>query len=179
MKEYTYKQLVDIEQLRHLLESHHNLTGMAYALFDPDENVLISVGCKDICERYHLVNSVSCVHCHENNAYVKSHLHDFQGDFLEYRCKNGMVGIAVPLIIGGKQMATMFTGHFFYDDDPLDKEFFLTQAWALGFDPESYLQALDDVPVFSREYVRDNVLFLRNLMNLLADKVCGVRKGPS
>jgi len=170
MTKYAFTQLVDIEQLRHLLESHHNLTGMAYGLFDTDENNLIAVGRQDICVQYHRVNPVSCWYCHESDTHIKVHLRNFQGDFLEYRCKNGMIDIAIPIIIDGTHMATLFTGHFFYDDDLPDKEFFLTQAWALGFDPDGYLDALDDVPVFSREYVRKNVLFLRNMVNLLAEK---------
>jgi hypothetical protein len=162
----SFKLLLDIGLVRHLLESHHNITGMTYGVYDTDENNLIEVGLQDICVHYHRGNPICCPSCCDF-AHIKAHLHNFHGDFLECRCKNGMIDIAIPIIIDGTHMVTLFTGHFFYDDALPDKEFFLTQAWALGFDPEGYLAALDDVPVFSREYVRKNVLFLRNMMNVL------------
>jgi hypothetical protein len=47
MTDYTFNQLIDSEQVRQLLESHHRLSGMAYGLFDTDENNLIAVGWQD------------------------------------------------------------------------------------------------------------------------------------
>ncbi|MDD1668116.1 MAG: PAS domain S-box protein, partial [Methanomicrobiales archaeon] len=170
MSDYTFDQLVDITQVRQLLESHHRLSGMAYGLFDADENNLIAVGWQDICVRFHRVNPVTSVRCRESDAFIKANLYDFTGEFLEYRCKNGMIDIAMPIIIDGRHLATFFTGQFFYDDDPPDREYFIVQAGRLGFDREEYLNALERVPVFSREHIRGNVLFLHNMVQILAEK---------
>lgn len=172
MSSYTFNQLVDVTQVRQLLESHHGLSGMAYGLFDTDENNLIAVGWQDICVRFHRVNPVSCARCRESDAYIKNHLHDFEGDLLEYRCKNGMIDIAMPIIIDGEHMATFFSGQFFYDDDRPVPEYYLMQAETLGFDLEDYLKALERVPVLSREHVRRNMLFLRDMVDVLAR--CGL-----
>jgi len=56
---YTIEQLVDLTQVRQLLESHHRLSGMAYGLFDSNENNLIAVGWQDICTRFHRVHPVT------------------------------------------------------------------------------------------------------------------------
>ena len=168
MANYTFDQLVDITQVRQLLETHHTLTGMAYGLLDTEENNLIAVGWQDICLQFHRVHPVSCLYCRESDAYIKKHLHDFKGDFLEYRCKNGMIDVAIPIIINGEHVATFFTGQFFYDDDKADEYFFRTQAQTLGFDADNYLTALKRVPVFSRDHVRNNMLFLCNMVNVLA-----------
>ena len=169
MDGYTFNQLVDLTQVRQLLESHHSISGMPYGIFDTDENNLVAVGWQEICVRFHRVNPVSCARCRESDGYIKAHLHDFEGDFLEYRCKNGMIDIAMPIIIDGEHMATFFTGQFFYDDDLPDTEFFHTQAKALGFDLEEYLKALERSPILSRENVRNNVRFMCNLVKILAE----------
>jgi len=88
---------------------------------------------------------------------------------MEYRCKNGMIDIAIPIIIDGKHLATFFTGQFFYDDDPPDRDFFVKQTAEMGFPPDDYLTALDRVPVFSRKHVQSNLLFLYNMVLMMAE----------
>jgi PAS domain S-box-containing protein len=168
MTEYAFNQLVDIEQVRNLLKSHHALTGMTYAILDTDENILIAVGWQDICTRFHRVNPVSCASCRESDAYIKIHLLDFEGDFLEYRCKNGMIDVAMPIIIDGEHVATFFSGQFFYEDDLPNTDFFRNQAKTLGFDLEEYLNALERVPIYSRKNIRSNMLFLCDIVRVLA-----------
>src|SRR6266545_1667388 len=142
-----FSQLVDIEQIRQLLEAQFKITGIPSAILDTDENILAAVGWQDICTRFHRVHPNSNARCLESDAYIKSHLCDFKGGYLEYRCKNGLWDVAVPIIINGRHMATLFTGQFFYDDDKPDLRFFHAQAEEFGFDTDSYLDALRRVPV--------------------------------
>lgn len=167
MKEFTFAQLVDPVMVRHLLEAHQLLSGMAYGLFDPDGNSIVSVGWQDICERYHRVHPITCLCCRESNAYIMAHLHEAVDSFVEYRCPNGMIDAAMPIMIDGKLMATFFVGQFFFDDDPIDREFFIAQAAEMGFDHDDYLAALDQVPRLSRDQVRDIMLSLRDIVRLL------------
>src|SRR5512142_3321399 len=110
MLEYSFKQLIDLDQVKQLLESHHRLSGMAYGLFDTNENNLIAVGWQDICMLYHRVHPVTAARCRESDAFIKLHLIDLPGELLEYRCKNNMIDIAMPIIIDGRHQATFFTG---------------------------------------------------------------------
>ncbi|CAH2032048.1 PocR ligand-binding domain-containing protein [Trichlorobacter ammonificans] len=164
----TFSELVDLEQVRQLLESHNRLSGMAYGLFDANETNLIAVGWQDICTRFHRVHPGTAVCCQESDAYIKEHLCDCPETFLEYRCKNNMIDIAMPVIIDGRHLATFFAGQFFYIDSPPDRAFFLKQAETFGFDTEEYLQALDRVPLLSRERIRHNVEFLHTMVQVLA-----------
>jgi len=169
MIDHTFGELVNLEQVRQLLESHNRLSRMAYGLFDAEENNLIAVGWQDICARFHRVNPVTAASCRESDAFIKLHLHDNKGEPLEYRCKNNMIDIAMPIVIEGRHLGTFFTGQFFYDDSPPDRDFFVTQAKKLGFDVEEYLEALDRVPLLSHEHIRGNVLFLHNMVQILAE----------
>lgn len=166
---YQFDQLVNLEQLRKLLDSHNGFSGMAYGLFDTDENNLLAVGWQDICTQFHRVYPVSCARCRESDAYLKKHMTGFTGEFLEYRCKNGMLDVAMPVMVEDRHLATFFVGQFFYEDDPENREFFVRQADELGFERDAYLAALDRVPVFSREHVRTNMLFLHNMVEVLAE----------
>src|SRR5271169_6568495 len=138
----TFPQLIDLEKIRQLLEAHFKITGMLSAILDAEENILVAVGWQDICVRFHRVNPATRARCRESDAYIKTHLTDFTGEYLDYRCRNGLRDVAVPIIIGGEHLATFFTGQFFYDDDKPDLEYFRAQAREFGFDEADYLDAL-------------------------------------
>lgn len=169
MTDFTFSQLVDIERVQTLLQSHHYLSGMSYSLLDTEENILIAVGWQDICARFHRTHPATRARCHESDTFIKSHPQEGEKDFIEYRCGNGMVDVALPLVIDGRHAATFFVGQFFYDDDRPDQEFFRAQAALYGFDPDGYSRALTQVPTFSRDQVRLNVVFLRNMVQVLAE----------
>lgn len=166
---YRFEELVNLTKVKKLLESHHGFSGMEYCLFDTNEECLLAVGWQDICMLFHRVHPVTCARCRESDAYIKQYLQGVAGEFLEYRCKNGMVHLAMPILVEGRHLATFFTGQFFYEDDLPDRELFVRQADEFGFEQDAYLAALDRVPLFSREHIRNNMLFLQNMVELLAE----------
>jgi len=169
MTGYRFDQLIDIDQVLRLLESHHVLSGMSYSMLDADWHVLAAVGWQEICARFHKTTPATFCRCRESKIQIKERLSELKDDHLEYRCNNGLIDVAIPIMIEGKHIATFFTGQFFYDDEGSDKAFFLAQADEFGFDPVEYLKALEQVPILSREYVRQNVLFLGNMVHVLAE----------
>ncbi|OOM05839.1 PocR ligand-binding domain-containing protein [Clostridium saccharobutylicum] len=58
--------------------------------------------------------------------------------------------IAIPIIMSGMCIATIFFSQFFYDDEEIDIECFKAQALEFGFDEKGYLDALSRVPILSR-----------------------------
>ena len=166
---FSLNDLLETSKLQILLEAHHRITGLPYGVFDKEENCLMAVGWQDICVRFHRVHPACSRRCRESDAYIKAHLHNFKGDFLEYRCKNGMVDVAVPVIISGEHALSLFTGQFFFDDDLPDFECFRAQAEEFGFDQDEYLEALGRVPVVTREQVGVSMSFLSTLVGVLSD----------
>lgn len=167
MSDLSFTRLVDIEQIRKLLEAYYKITGVVAGILDPDENIIVAVGFHDICARFHRTHPVAGLHCRENDACVKLRLSDCADGYVNYRCRNGMVAVAMPIIINGAHLATLFTGQFFYDDDKPDVEYFRTQAAKFGFDEAGYLEALGRVPVYSRDHVRDIVDYFRHLVEIV------------
>jgi PAS domain S-box-containing protein len=169
LSKLSFVQLVDIEQIRQLLEAQYKLAGILSAILDTEENVLAAVGWQDICVQFHRSHPASCARCRDSDAYIKAHLHDFKESYVDYRCLNGLRDVAMPIIIGGEHVATLFTGQFFYDDEKPDVEFFRAQAEEFGFDKEAYLEALGRVPICSREKVRNVMDYFRSLVTVIAE----------
>ena len=169
LSKLSFVQLVDIEQIRQLLEAQYKLAGILSAILDTEENVLAAVGWQDICVLFHRSHPASCARCRDSDAYIKAHLCDFKERYVDYRCLNGLRDVAMPIIIGGEHVATLFTGQFFYDDEKPDVEFFRAQAEEFGFDKEAYLEALGRVPICSREKVRNVMEYFRSLVTVIAE----------
>ncbi|RQW87987.1 MAG: PAS domain S-box protein [Geobacter sp.] len=162
-------QVLDIEEIQKLLEAYFKLTGIISAILDPDGNVIVAVGWQDICTHFHRSNPISRARCQESALSINSHLAECRGSFLEYKCKNGLWDVALPIFIEGEHVATFFTGQFFYEDDMPDRDYFRAQAEELGFNVEDYLSALDRVPVFSRSQIRTAMDYYRSLFSLISD----------
>ena len=65
------------------------------------------------------------------------------------KCLKGLMNCAMPVMVKGEQVATLFMGQFLHE--PPDKEFFRRQAQELGVDEQAYLAALRQVPIISEE----------------------------
>ena len=165
------EQLVDLQATRSLLESYYNLTGISCTLFDTEQNILIAVGWQEVCTQFHRTHPVSEQRCKRSNAvmlYRDGADSDNVRRCQEYRCENGMIYVSLPILVGTTHVGSLVSGKFFFEDAPLDRDFFATQATELGFDHESYFSALDQVPVLQRDYVCHNMQFLNNMVSMLA-----------
>ncbi len=168
--EYLFSEIVDIPEIQGLMESLYKASGIPCGIIDIDGQILVATGWQDICTCFHRVHSDTAALCRESDAFMQQHLH--QGcrlpacGFIEYRCKNGMIDIAMPIIIDGRHLANLFLGQFFYS--PPDKGFFVQQARRYGFEEDRYLEALRAVPIFSREKVENILEYQSNFVSLLA-----------
>ncbi|MBI5014462.1 MAG: sigma 54-interacting transcriptional regulator [Deltaproteobacteria bacterium] len=158
--------VVSLEALRELFESFTDLTGMVTALLDVEGNVLISTGWQDLCTRYHRVHPETLKRCRKSDTVLAAELHDGEGYHL-YRCRNGLLDVAVPVVVSGRHIGNLFTGQFFFE--PPDVEFFRRQAVEFGFDEASYLEALSRVPMLSEDRVRKTMTFLSRAATLIGE----------
>jgi diguanylate cyclase (GGDEF)-like protein/PAS domain S-box-containing protein len=159
-----FSDLVNIEQLRSLCESFTALTGAVTAILDLEGNILVATGWQDICTRFHRVHPLTTKRCLESDTILAGQLSKGE-TYNVYQCKNGLVDVAVPIIIEGEHLANFFTGQFFYSTP--DKEFFIRQAEKFGFEKESYLAALGRAPIFNEDRVRAIVEFFTQLAHLI------------
>ncbi len=165
---YKFTDIVDISIIQELMESQAETSGIMLAVLDPEENILAGAGWQDICAQFHRSHPETLLRCNESDGSVKDHLERLQAEksgYHEYRCKNGLNSIAVPIFIDGGHLATLFTGQLLYEKR--DQGFFQMQAKRYGFNEDAYLEALSKVPIVPRQQVQSIVKFLTRFVNLL------------
>lgn len=155
-----FTELVNIDELRGLCENFTAITGMVTAILDLDGNILLATGWQDICTCFHRRHPITAERCRESDTVLAGQVK--LGDQVNvYKCKNGLVDIAVPIKVRDIHVANFFTGQFFFE--PPNKEFFLQQAKQFDFDRDAYMEALEKVPILSLEKVNSVMAFFSHL----------------
>jgi len=158
--------LIDIEVLQALMEKFSLATSTPTALLDPMGNVLVATGWRDICTQFHRVNPETSKRCLESDVTLANSLAKGK-KYNIYRCKNGLVDVAIPIYIKGVHFANLFIGQFLTDKPDVD--FFRQQAREYGFKEDDYLQALSRVPILSEQDVRLKLDYLSAFAVFLAE----------
>ena len=158
--------LLDISELQGLCESYTAVTGAVTALLDLEGTILVSTGWQDICSRFHRVNPLTAKRCRESDTLLAGKLAHGE-PYNVYKCKNGLVDVAVPIIIGGEHVANFFTGQFFFGTP--DRNYFVQQAREFGFEQVAYLDALNRVPTFSEQQVESMMAFFTRLARMMGE----------
>jgi len=159
--------LIDIDELRTILDDLSALLGITTALLDLEGNIIQSAGWQKACTAFHRAVPTSCANCTESDLFLASHLQE--GEFVDYKCKNGLWDVVTPVFIGEQHLGNLYCGQFFYDDDVVDDDFFIAQAKRFGYDKKSYLAAIHEMPRFSRERVRSIMAMIVGLASYLSN----------
>ena len=168
---YNIRDIIDIKQLTSLLEKFTAATGTGTALLDLEGNVLIATGWQEICTQFHRVHPEMKKRCQESDVTLANQLKQGQ-KYNVYNCLNGMVDVAIPLIVKNQHLGNLFIGQFLSEEPDLD--FFRKQAKQFGFNEKEYMDALAKVPVLPDEEVKKKMDFLAALASFLGQS--GVTK---
>ena len=158
--------IIDIEELRVLMEDTFNVSKVGGAILDVSGKILVSTTMEDICGEFHRVHPDTAKNCFESDLALGSGVP--AGTFKAYRCKNNMWDMVTPLYIGGKHVGNIYVGQFFYEDEDVDYEEFRRQARLHGFDESAYIAALDRVPRLKRETVDRAMAFYLKLAEMIS-----------
>jgi diguanylate cyclase (GGDEF)-like protein/PAS domain S-box-containing protein len=141
-----FQDLVDIVGFSRLLENFYAATGIPNGLVGTAGEIITQAGWVDACVLFHRVNPETNRRCQESNLELMRQLRD--GEVACSLCKNGLIDYATPVVIEGRQLATLFLGQVL--SLPPDMTFFREQAVRCGFDEAGYLEAIRAVPVVNR-----------------------------
>ncbi|SEM22781.1 PAS domain S-box-containing protein [Syntrophus gentianae] len=168
MSDYRLSELLDLTIMQKMADAHYQAAGMPIGIIDAlDGSILVGSGWQDICVKFHRAYPDSLRRCQESDDFIKGRL--VEGEACQYKCKNGLWDIGIPIVVARRHLATMFLGQFFYEGEAPDRGFFINLAHELSFDVDEYLAALDRVPVFSREKVHDIVEYDKALVRFISD----------
>jgi PAS domain S-box-containing protein len=158
--------LIDFEKVNGLLEGFNKTSGFVTAILDLEGNILSKSGWRKICTDFHRVHPETSKKCTISDTELAGKLDEGE-KYHFYECLNGLVDVAVPIVINGEHIANLFSGQFFFEKPK--KEFFIQQAKKYEFDTTNYLDALDKVPVVSEEEVKIAMEFLLNMTEIITD----------
>lgn len=142
---YSISQLIDLARIQQLSEAFYTATGIPLSVINLQGEVVAGSGYQPVCTQFHWLNPQTRARCVESNATLAGRLSATQ-KYALHRCLNGLIDAAMPIIVEGETLATMFTGQFFLA--PPDLSYFQNQARQFGFDEETYLTSVAQVPIF-------------------------------
>ncbi|MEW6164243.1 MAG: PAS domain S-box protein [Pseudomonadota bacterium] len=151
-------------EIQELFAEFSATANVPMAIIDLEANVLASSRWQRACTDFHRVNAKSCANCIESDTDLAVKLEDGQ-DFTMYRCKNGMTDCAAPIVVDGVHVANAFIGQFHVQRP--DAVFFRKQAEEFGFDPDAYMQAIEEAPVMDQERLPHILGFLARFARLI------------
>ena len=161
-----YSDLVDIPKLQALMDSFCQVIGAPNAVLEVDGTILAGAGWQRACTHFHRVNPDSCKRCLQSDtSLVESMTRGVP--YAVYRCLNGLVDAAAPILVDGRHVANVFTGQFL--TEPPDLDFFRAQARQFDFDEAPYLEAISKIPVISQDRVESITRVYAQLASMLAD----------
>jgi PAS domain S-box-containing protein len=158
--------LIDLKRVNTLLEGFNQSTGFVTAILDLEGHVLSQSGWRHMCTDFHRIHPETAKKCRISdtqlaNKLVQSEKYHF------YECLNGLVDVAVPIVIDGDHVANLFSGQFFFEEP--DPAYFKKQAETYGFDEKKYMEALQKVPVVSKEKVETVMEFLQGMTQFISE----------
>jgi two-component system, chemotaxis family, CheB/CheR fusion protein len=158
--------IIDAPAIQSLVEDFYKLTGMPMGLLDIKGTVLVGVGWQDVCTKFHRVNPETCRNCVESDVQLAAGVPP--GEYKIYKCKNNMWDVATPVMVGDRHFGNLFMGQFFFEDEPLDYNFFRSQAREYGFDETEYITAIETVPRLSRKNLDTSMSFFMKLAGMIS-----------
>ncbi len=147
IENYNFKDLIDINEFKKLLDSFYEATGIPNGLVDESGELLTQAGWSEACNKFHRANPATNKLCQESNIQLMNNLRD--GEVVHSICKNGLVDYATPIVIEGKRLATIFLGQVL--NKAPDLKFFEHHADTYGYDKKSYIKSIEKVQIVPQE----------------------------
>jgi len=164
--EYKLADLLDIPKLQALFDSLDKLHQLPSAVIDMEGNILTATAWQDICTKFHRVNPQSEKECIKSDTHFVKELSKGKTQVM-YKCPQGLVDTATPIVVDGKHLGNAFTGQFFLK--PPDEKYYRKLAQKYGFDEEAYIEAMKKVPIITEDRHRKNLEVLARLTETLAE----------
>jgi PAS domain S-box-containing protein len=160
------ESIIDTKEIQSIMDDFCSLTNMVTAILDLKGNVIEATGWQDICTKFHRINPKTACNCKESDLFLTKDIKP--GEYVDYKCKNGLWDVVTPLYVGTTHLGNIYTGQFFYDDEEIDEDFFIKQADRYGFDKDAYLEAFMQVPRYSRDTIAHLMSFLVKLTTYIS-----------
>ncbi|MBD5457134.1 MAG: response regulator [Lachnospiraceae bacterium] len=160
MEQLHLTELFDMDVLQRLQDSLFAVSGMAVGICDENgvELTKYSSDCK-FCYKYTRMSAEGVKRCRNCNKQSGELAMQRFGSIV-YTCHAGLTVLAAPITLAGRLIGMILGGQLL--TAPLQEEKIRAYAEELGIPPEEYVQASRQIPVASKERIK-------NISNLLQD----------
>jgi two-component system, cell cycle sensor histidine kinase and response regulator CckA len=163
---YNIIDLIDIKKIDSLLQGFSDMTNITTALGDVDGNILTRAAWRSLCIDFHRIHPESRENCRISDSVLSQNLKLGRKHSI-YKCLNGLIDIAVPVYVEETHIANLYLGQLFFEKP--HKEFFIRQAEKYGFDKDSYLAALEEIPIVTEQEMQNAINYLLNVTEILSE----------
>ncbi len=150
-----------------MMDDFYSFAKISIGIVDIKGNILVVSGMQEICLKFHRAVTESCKFCIESDMQLATGISP--GKVKEYRCKNNILNITTPIMIGNNHIGNLFLAQFLFNDEEVDDDLYRAQAKRFGYDETAYLAALDKIPRFSRGSIAAAVGFCSKLAQMLSN----------
>jgi diguanylate cyclase (GGDEF)-like protein/PAS domain S-box-containing protein len=164
VSQYSFRDLVDVPAFARMAEHFFRATGIPNGVVDADGSLLFLSSGENACAVFHRVQPQAAERCRESNLAIMRDLRD--GHVAGGLCQNGLMDYATPVVIEGRQLATLFLGQVLHE--PPNLEFFRAQAAQFGFDEKAYLESIKAIPVVDQARMQDLMGVMVEMAKMLA-----------
>ena len=159
-------ELLDVKSMSVIQEGFSKMTGMASVLTDENGTPITEVSnfsrfCFELT-RSTAAGRTRCENCDRMGAKQTMR----SGKAEVYTCHAGLCDFAAPIIVDGRFMGAFVGGQVLMEEP--DEEKIRATAKELGINPETYVEAVHEIPVLSRKTVEDAADFLCEIANVLS-----------
>ena len=144
-------KILDLKFWQSLQDNFSELSGMATLTVDNEKPVTSGSHFTDFCTMYTRQSELGRERC--NDCDLKAGRKSWKsGKPLVYKCHAGLVDMAAPIMVNGRQVGSVLGGQVL--TSPPDEWVFRRYAKELGINPEQYFEAVQRVPIVSQEKVK-------------------------
>ena len=161
---YRFADLVDLHSFGKVLDNFCRATGIANGVVDASGELLTQSGWTQACTVFHRGHADSNAQCIASNLKLMGSLQT--GCIHSDLCLNGLSDYATPVTIEGHPLATLFLGQVLHTPPDLDR--FRQQAHRFSYDTESYLTAIQAIPVLPQAQVESLMTVMVSMAEMLA-----------
>lgn len=161
---YKFSDLVDVVAFEKVLDSFFKATGIPNGLVSNEGKIITQSGWTNACNLFHRVNPQTNKYCLDSNKELMKNL--CEGQVVSSLCKNGLLDYATPVVIEGHRIATLFLGQVL-DKSP-DILFFKERSHEFEYDEKSYIQAIKNIPIISKDKMESLMECMVNMAQILA-----------
>jgi len=165
--DYTLKDLLDLPQLRDLLDSWNEVQSVSSAVLDLTGELLAGALSPEIGSTLQRVGADTEGTRLSNNRRIAAIVSQGPGEFL-HRFPTGLVDAALPIVVAGRHLGTVCAGQLLLSA-PKDSQLSET-ASRYDLETADDPSALAQVPVISEQLLRKNLEFCLTLTQTLAEQ---------